>query len=252
MRYFIQLSYFGKNYHGWQVQPNAISVQEELNKALSTILRTDIHVVGAGRTDTGVHARVMWAHFDSEVEFDDHFLYRLNGFLPPDIAVQQIIPVDAQAHARFDALQRGYEYHISTRKDPFNRDQAWLITQPLDLNSMQEAAQLLFEFEDFSAFSKSHTQTKTNNCRIDEAYWERSSNGLVFYIRADRFLRNMVRAIVGTLVQVGRAKISVDEVREIIASKDRRRAGESAPAEGLYLTEVKYPKEIFEWQKRKV
>lgn len=242
----MQLSYFGKKFHGWQIQPNANSVQETLNKTLSVILNGEVYIVGAGRTDTGVHAREMWAHFDLEEKLPENLLHRLNSFLPRDIAVRQILEVGEKAHARFDAVERSYEYHITQEKNPFLQDLAWHVYQPLDLAKMQEAAKLLFDYEDFSAFSKSKTQTKTNNCRIIRAEWEQRDKLLVFHVSADRFLRNMVRAIVGTLVEIGTGKREVNDMAKVIEAKDRRLAGESAPAQGLFLTAVKYPKELFD------
>ncbi len=241
----MQLSYFGKPFHGWQVQPNAVSVQEKLNQSASTILAREIYCVGAGRTDTGVHAREMWAHFDCDSELPADFQHRLNSLLGPDIAVHKIKPVTTDAHSRFDALSRTYEYHFIFKKDPFLKDYAWLVYPQPDLEKMRKAASSLFSFTDFSSFSRSKTQTKTNNCKIQAVDWQEKDQKLIFTIKADRFLRNMVRAIVGTLVEVGQGKKAIDDFAAIIAAKDRRRAGESAPAHGLYLTQVEYPKEIF-------
>lgn len=240
----MQLSYFGKPFHGWQIQPNATSVQESLNKAASTVLREEVYTVGAGRTDTGVHAREMWAHFDSKQTLPENFVHRVNSLVGPHIALQALRPVAEVAHARFDALSRTYEYHFTFCKDPFLTDHAWFIYPRPDLNRMKEAAQALFDFEDFTSFSKSKTQTKTNNCKIHRVEWREDEDKLVFTIQADRFLRNMVRAIVGTLVEIGQGKRDVSDLASIIAAKDRKRAGESAPAHGLYLTQVEYPKEI--------
>lgn len=244
MRYFVQLSYFGKNYHGWQVQPNAPSVQETLNKAMTLVFDEPVHLVGAGRTDTGVHARQMWAHFDVEKEIPENALHRLNGFLPHDIALQAFVKVSGTAHARFDAVSRAYQYHLYRHKDPFAHEYGWQVHAPLDLALMGEATEYLFRYSDFSCFSKSRTQTKTNLCEVKEAFWEVEGERLVFHITADRFLRNMVRAIVGTLVEIGTGKRPVEDMARVIESKNRGEAGESAPARGLYLTEVKYPKQI--------
>ena len=246
MRYFVQLSYFGKAYHGWQIQPNAISVQETLNHVFSTLLNRQINMVGAGRTDTGVHAKEMWAHFDFEGELPKKFRNRLNSFLKEDIAIQQIIPVGDGYHTRFDALSREYEYHISLVKDPFASDLSWYLYDKPHVEKMQKAANILFEFEDFTSFSRSKTQTKTNLCRIMKAEWREDATKLIFTIKADRFLRNMVRAVVGTLVEVGREKRSIEGFRDLIMAKDRTLAGESAPACGLFLTKVEYPKSIFD------
>lgn len=242
MRYFIEFAYNGKNYCGWQFQPHSPSVQETLNKALSTLLRTEIDVVGAGRTDTGVHARQMFAHFDhEEIKDTAKLVQRLNSFLPADIAVYRFISLHDDAHARFDATQRTYEYHIHTFKDAFDNEGSWYNFQPLDVEKMNEAAQLLFNYTDFKCFSKTHTDVRTFNCDIMEARWEQHGNKLVFTVSADRFLRNMVRAIVGTLVNVGLGKISIDDFKAIIESRDRGQAGFSVPAHGLYLTKVIYP-----------
>lgn len=242
MRYFITLSYNGKNYHGWQIQPNGSSVQETLEKALSTMLRCPISIVGAGRTDAGVHAKKMIAHFDTDVALNTLELpRRLNCFLPTDIAIQKIEPVANDLHARFSATKRSYEYHLATEKDVFCTETAYFHPGTLDFDAMNQAAAQLFNYIDFTSFSKLHTDVKTNNCTIFEARWEQlSPSHWVFHISADRFLRNMVRAIVGTLLQVGTQKITIDDFKRIIESKDRCQAGTSAPAHGLYLTDVQY------------
>ncbi len=251
MRYFIQFSYFGKAYHGWQNQPNAITVQEVLEKALSTLLREKVEVVGAGRTDAGVHARQMFGHFDFEPISDtDDLIYRLNAFLPDDIAVQGIHQVADETHARFDAVERTYEYWLVQEKDPFLFDHAHFVKHPLDMDAMNEAAKILLEYTDFECFSKSNTDVKTFNCDVRQANWKPDGEKWVFTITADRFLRNMVRAVVGTLLDVGMGKISSKDIHNIVASKDRGKAGVSVPAKGLYLTKVLYPKDIFDEQKR--
>lgn len=244
-RYFLQLSYKGTNYHGWQIQPNAISVQEVMEKALSTILRENISVVGAGRTDTGVHASFFMLHFDSKKNKLDqtNLVYKLNRFLPSDIAVSKIFRVNNDAHARFSAVSRTYRYYISTEKNPFRTEMSYQYTVSLDVEKMNEASRLLFNYEDFTSFSRLHTDVKTNNCKIYQAEWNRDEDILVFTIKADRFLRNMVRAIVGTLLEVGRGKLSGKEFREIIEKKDRGFAGASAPPEGLFLSHIEYPEE---------
>src|SRR5690606_3163008 len=235
-------AYNGKNYHGWQYQPHSISVQEVLNKALSTLLKQPIDVTGAGRTDTGVHAKQMYAHFDFNKELDSSFwTKKLNAFLPKDIVVYRIIPLHDDAHARFDATSRTYEYHIHTYKDAFDNEVSWYYFHKLDIDKMNEAAKILFEYKDFKCFSKTHTDVRTFNCVMMEANWKQNGNKLVFTVAADRFLRNMVRAIVGTLVNVGQDKLTLQEFREIIESRDRNKAGFSVPAHGLYLTKVAYP-----------
>ena len=241
-RYFLQLSYKGTRYFGWQRQPNAISVQEVIEKTLSTVLREDIAVVGAGRTDTGVHASFYVAHFDvaNEIAEPEKLLYHLNRFLPDDIAIQKIKKVNSDFHARFSAVSRTYKYYISVIKDPFTTDTSYQFTVPLDIEKMNEAAKMLFEYTDFTSFAKLHTDVKTNNCKIFQAEWETENNQLVFTIKADRFLRNMVRAIVGTLLEVGKGKITVDDFREIIEMKNRGAAGTSAPPQGLFLVDIGY------------
>ena len=240
MRYFIALSYNGKNYHGWQIQPDANSVQSELINALQKILQEKILVVGAGRTDTGVHAKKMIAHFDSNQQFDN-WVYKINSVLPNDIVVSEIFLVDDEKHARFDAKSRTYEYKIWLGRNPFLLDFSWQIHhQKIDIHLMNEAAKLLFNFTNFESFSKVQTEVKTFNCEITKAIWEQNGNELTFYISANRFLRNMVRAIVGTLIDVGTQKISVKDFEKIIESKDRGKAGLSVPAKGLFLTEVDY------------
>ena len=243
MRYFIELAYKGTHFHGWQVQPDAISVQEVLEKALSTKLQEKIVVTGAGRTDTGVHASFFVAHFDTQKSFDTgSTIYGLNNLVGKDIAIYKIFPVADNLHARFDAVSRTYEYRICQTKNPFLKEISTFLNKDLDLDLMNKASQLLFEYTDFTSFSKLHTDTKTNNCKITQAFWAPQNELLVFTITADRFLRNMVRAIVGTLIDLGEHKISIDEFRKIIEAKDRAKAGKSAPAEGLFLTQIEYPK----------
>jgi tRNA pseudouridine38-40 synthase len=241
MRYFIKLAYNGSLYHGWQYQPNALSIQETMNKAISTLLNSEISIMGAGRTDTGVHAKTMYAHFDFDTFFDiPSLVYKLNSFLPKDIAVHDIITVANEAHARFDASKRTYEYHINTFKDPFLQEQSWYFHQKLDIELMNEAAMLLFNHHDFQCFSKVNTDVNTFDCTIFEAGWKQNNNKLIFTISANRFLRNMVRSIVGTLLNVGLHKITLDDFNTIIVYKNRDKAGFSVPAHGLYLTEIEY------------
>ena len=247
-RYFLFISYNGASYHGWQIQPDYITVQKTLEDALSTILSENISTTGAGRTDTGVHARFFCAHFDSvmnDLHTRKNLLFRINKFLPKDISINAICKVVPDAHARFSAVSRTYKYFIIRNKDPFQDDSAWYLYGDLDNSKMNEASALLFKHTDFTSFSKLHTDVKTNNCHIMEASWESENQKLVFTIKADRFLRNMVRAIVGTMVEVGQHKISVDDFEKIILSRDRGRAGKSAPAKGLFLTSIEYPPEIF-------
>lgn len=246
-RYFIYLSYKGTAYHGWQTQPNGISVQEVLCKALSTVLRTDIEIVGAGRTDTGVHAKLMVAHFDFEGELPKltSFASKLNSILPKDIAVSKIIEVKADAHARFNATSRKYEYHLVTQKNVFKTEYAARFNENLNFELMNEAAATLMDYRDFTSFSKLHTDAKTNNCVIMHAQWTANDGEWIFTIQADRFLRNMVRAIVGTLLEVGRGKMTIEQFREVIEIKNRCKAGTSVPAQGLYLIDIQYSEDIF-------
>ncbi|EIA07843.1 tRNA pseudouridine synthase A [Flavobacterium frigoris PS1] len=241
LRYFIKLAYNGTQYHGWQYQPNASTVQETMNKAFSVLLNSDISLMGAGRTDTGVHAKVMYAHFDFETSFEiPKLIHKLNSYLPKDIVVYDIIPVADEAHTRFDATKRTYEYHINTFKNVFLQEQSWYFHQKLDVDLMNEAAKILFKHTDFQCFSKVNTDVNTFDCTIFEAYWKQKNNQLVFTISANRFLRNMVRSIVGTLVNIGLHKITLDDFNIIIEAKNRDKAGFSVPAHGLYLTEIDY------------
>lgn len=246
MRYFVQLSYDGTNYHGWQIQRNARSVQGELEKALVVITREKVEVVGAGRTDTGVHATFYIAHFDSERGglSDEKTVFKLNCLLPHDIAVQHIFPVPAESHARFSATYREYKYYLTLTKNPFTHAYAEKESRLPDVVKMNEAAGLLFETEDFTSFSKLGSDVKSNICSVSRAFWEQRGDQLVFTIRADRFLRNMVRAIVGTLLEVGREKMTLDDFREVIRLKDRGKAGASVAAKGLFLVDIGYPSEI--------
>lgn len=244
MRYFIYLSYDGACYHGWQRQPNGLSVQQVLEEALSTLLRQPVEVVGAGRTDAGVNASMMVAHFDASLP-EETVVSRLNRLLPSDIAVQRIVPVRPDAHARFSATSRTYHYYITFDKSPFLRHYAWRCPFPLDFDRMNESARHLFDYTDFTSFSKLHTDVKTNNCCIMKAEWVRQADGTwMFEVQADRFLRNMVRAIVGTLVDVGRGKISVQDFCDIIEKKDRCSAGQSMPGNALFLADITYPEDI--------
>lgn len=246
-RYFIYLAYDGTNYHGWQIQPNGSSVQECLMKALATFLRREVEVIGAGRTDAGVHASLMVAHFDNEEELDTLIVTdKLNRLLPPDISVFKVCRVKRDAHARFDATARTYKYYVTTTKYPFNRQYRCRVYGTLDFELMNRAAVTLFDYSDFTSFSKLHTDVKTNLCRIMHAEWTQEDDTTwVFTIQADRFLRNMVRAIVGTLLEVGRGKLTVEGFRQIIEQQDRCKAGTSAPGNALFLVDVEYPQDLF-------
>ena len=244
LRYFIELSYNGKAYHGWQIQPNAISVQEVIEKALSKLLRSNISIMGAGRTDAGVHASQMFAHFDTDNLVEDRLVFKLNSFLPHDIAIHNIFQVNAEAHTRFNALSRTYIYKISQQKNVFNSEFTYALNNHLDLDAMNQACDILLRYKDFQCFSKVQTDVKTYNCNIMLAQWECENNQLVFTIKADRFLRNMVRAIVGTMVNIGLGKMEVESLHNIIKSKNRGEAGFSVPAHGLYLTKIEYPNTI--------
>ncbi len=247
MRYFIEFSYDGKAYHGWQRQPNASSVQQTLEEVMTTQLRTPVQLAGAGRTDAGVHAKQLYAHFDMDVSLNtEEQVHRLNAFLPGDIAIKNIFQVNDNAHARFDALERTYEYWVVQQKDPFYKDWAHYVHLPLDIEAMNKAASLLLDHTNFECFSKSNTDVKTYVCHLKGAAWTKEEGKLVFTITADRFLRNMVRAIVGTLLEVGLGKATVENVNSIIKSKDRGEAGVSVPAKGLYLTKITYPKTLLD------
>jgi tRNA pseudouridine38-40 synthase len=242
-RYFIKISYKGTAYHGWQVQQNANSVQAELDNALKTVFEEPIETVGCGRTDTGVHAREFYAHFDAEREDleEQYWKFKLNSFLPQDIVCQKIYKVQADAHARFDALSRTYRYYITRERNPFLTDRAYYLYGALNMDKVREATNVLFDYTEFSCFSKSKTQVKTDICKITEANWDEQGSQIIFTITADRFLRNMVRAITGTLIEVGRKKISVEDFKRIIEGKNRSAAGASVPALGLFLEKVIYP-----------
>lgn len=241
MRYFIEFAYKGTKYHGWQMQPNAISVQEVLSNGLQTVLQEKINLTAAGRTDTGVHAKQMYAHFDTDLKFEtEPIIYKLNSLLPKDIAVITIIAVSIDAHARFDAKSRTYEYHINCKKNAFESDNSWYFQHKLNTDLMNSACEILKKHTDFECFSKVHTDVATFNCEIKSAAWEFKNDSYLFTITADRFLRNMVRAIVGTMINIGLEKVSLSDFETIINSKDRKKAGFSVPAHGLYLTKVAY------------
>jgi tRNA pseudouridine38-40 synthase len=246
LRYFVELSYLGKNYHGWQIQPNAVTVQEKVNTAFSLILNTPILTTAAGRTDTGVHASQMFVHIDTELKINsDNYIYKINSVLPDDIVIHAIFLVKNDAHTRFSATQRSYEYKIYLGRNAFTLDTTWqLYKQEIDVAKMNEAASILKNYTNFKCFSKSKTGVKTYNCSITHAEWIKEGESLTFHITADRFLRNMVRAIVGTLVAIGTGKNTLEDLITIIESQDRSMAGTSVPPQGLTLTAVKYPETI--------
>lgn len=244
-RYFIVLAYNGTNYCGWQSQPNGLAVQEVIEKALSTLLQQPVALTGAGRTDAGVHARRMIAHFDVELQNITGFADRLNRILPRDIVIYDVLPVKSEAHARFDATSRLYRYYVTTQKDPFLNPFRYFVHGVPDLEMMNKCAQILFEYNDFTSFSKLHTDVKTNNCIIYEAFWVKNGFEYIFTIKADRFLRNMVRAIVGTLLDAGRNKLDETGMRRVIEAKNRGAAGLSVPANALFLEGIEYPETIF-------
>jgi tRNA pseudouridine38-40 synthase len=248
LRYFIYISYKGTSYHGWQVQPNSLTVQKLLDEALSTILSENIYTTGAGRTDAGVHALIFCAHFDSvspDLATNKKMIHKLNSFLPKDISVTSVRKVKPDANARFSALSRTYKYFISKEKDPFSEDSTWYLHGDINIKEMNKASALLLKHSDFTSFCRLHSDVKTNICRIYMAKWITNGNQIVFTIKADRFLRNMVRAIVGTMIEIGFGKIDLMKFDNIINSKDRCKAGKSAPAKGLFLTDIEYPDEIF-------
>ena len=244
-RYFIQLSFNGTNYHGWQIQKNAVSIQSLITKGLSLLLKSEISIIGCGRTDAGVHAKEFFAHFDMDKELDEkqrkELTNKLNRFLPKDIVIHQIFPVDASLHARFSAVSRTYKYYITQQKNAFTLDFSFHFPHELNIELMNKGAEILMKYTDFTSFSKLQSVTATNNCIIKSAKWEEIDGQLIFTICADRFLRNMVRAIVGTLMDVGQKKISLIDLKNIIHAKNRCSAGNSVPAAGLFLEKVEYP-----------
>ena len=244
MRYLLKLSFDGANYHGWQIQPNSVSVQETIEKCISTILNTKINIIGAGRTDSGVHASFFCAHFDCDLEINNKsdFIFKSNSFLPKDISITDIYKVNNDFHARFDALSRTYEYRIHTKKNPFLVKSSYYLKKKIDYNKMNLASLKLFNYNNFKCFSKSNTDVHTFECDIKSACWKNKENYWVFEISANRFLRNMVRAIVGTLIEIGEGKYQIEHLDKVIKSKKRKFAGFSVPAHGLYLTNIVYPK----------
>jgi tRNA pseudouridine38-40 synthase len=248
LRYFIFISYKGTSYHGWQIQPDSVTVQKILDEALTTMLSENISSTGAGRTDTGVHAMFFCAHFDTisaDLDRNKNFIHKLNSYLPKDIAVTSLRKVRPDANARFSALTRTYQYYISREKDPFYDDSSWHLYGDINVKAMNDAAALLMKYTDFTSFAKLHTNVKTNNCKIFSAGWEENRNLLIFTIKADRFLRNMVRSIVGTITDIGFGKMDLNKFEEIIRARDRCKAGKSAPAKGLFLTWIEYPADIY-------
>lgn len=247
MRFFIKLAYKGTDFHGWQNQPNADSVQNQIEKALQILLKKPTEIVGCGRTDSGVHASEYFAHFDAIIEKSlSEFAYKLNAILPQTIVIQEVVTVADHAHARFDAIYRSYQYHILLTNNPFELETTWqLPSKKFDVAQMNEASKILLKHHDFQCFSKSNTDVKNYLCTINKAYWTEEDYRLTFHISANRFLRNMVRAVVGTLLEVGERKLNLQEFEEIILSKNRSKAGFSVPAKGLFLSEIVYPKEIF-------
>jgi len=250
LRYFLELSYKGTNYHGWQYQPNAISVQEVINAGLTKLMKVPINIMGAGRTDAGVHATQMFAHFDVEIEIDtDEILFKINSVLSDDIVVYKILKVQDNSHARFDAISRSYEYRIVIGRNPFLLETSWqFYHRTLDVEKMNKAASVLLNHTNFKCFSKAMTDVKTFDCDVTKAEWVLNDNLLVFHISANRFLRNMVRAIVGTLVNIGLGKTTVQDFIKIIESQDRSEAGFSVPAKGLFLTHIEYPKSTLNYE----
>lgn len=243
MRYFLHFAYNGTSYCGWQRQPNALGVQQVIEDALSTLLSKLVSIVGAGRTDAGVHAYCMYAHFDVDFPIGnvEKFLRSLNHLCGKDIAIYRIIPVNDDAHARFDAQSRTYKYYVSQSKTPFMYPYCWYVAGNLDYESMNKAAELLLETDDFTSFAKLHSDAKTNICKVSHARWQKEGEFWVFTISADRFLRNMVRAVVGTLIEVGRGKLTIEGFKNVISSKNRCAAGTSVPPQGLFLYDVRYP-----------
>lgn len=245
MRYFLEIAYRGTNYHGWQVQKNAHSVQEELNSALHRLFQKNIETIGSGRTDTGVHAEQQYVHLDLDSELTSHHIFKLNCILPRDIVIKRHFRVQDKAHARFDAYLRGYEYRICRVKDPFKQDLTWFFPKPLDVGMMQEAGKILLRHEDFQSFSKVNTDVDHYLCKMYVAEWIEDKDMLIFRIQANRFLRGMVRTVVGCMIDIGQGKTTLGRFEEIILKKDRKAAGAIVPAHGLFLNKIEYPPEIF-------
>ncbi|WP_420155665.1 tRNA pseudouridine(38-40) synthase TruA [Siphonobacter sp.] len=249
MRYMISFAYNGAAFNGWQKQPNAVSIQEALEKSLSVLLKNPVALVGSGRTDTGVHAEQQYAHFEWPAPITDDLdfvAFKANRMLPPGIVVYRIFPIRSDVHARFTATSRKYEYRISRLKNPFRPSMVYSFSFPLDVPAMNQAAEYLLRYSDFQSFSLVNTQVKTFRCAITEARWEECGHELVFHVRADRFLRGMVRALVGTLMDVGRGRITVTDFEQIILAKDRKKAGRAVPPDGLFLVEITYPVHAFD------
>jgi len=244
-RYFLEVAYKGTNYSGWQIQKNAVSVQEELNKVLKVLFGNNINTLGSGRTDTGVHAEQQFVQIDLEKALTPEYLYKINRMLPEDISVREYFLVNPEANARFDAISRRYEYRIVRVKNPFLFGFTYLYPRPLDITLLNKSSELLLNYSDFQSFSKVKTSVENFLCTIHKAEWEERGDLLIFHVEANRFLRGMVRALVGTLIEVGLGKMSIEEFKKILDKKDRKAAGRAAPPEGLFLCEVKYPKEIF-------
>lgn len=247
MRYFAEVAYLGTNYHGWQVQPNAKTVQGRLDFVLSKILRTEINTIGSGRTDTGVHCAQQYAMFDYDEDLEgQNLLHKVNSFLENDIVIKSLWLMKDDAHARFDATKRSYRYDITLEKDPFRINTAWCYFRTPNIDKLQEAAKIIMEFDDFTAFSKKSEDVKTHICDIMQSYWIKDGTNYTFYIQANRFLRGMIRIIVGNMMEVGMGRMSLEYMRETLRSMDRQRASKYlAPGKGLFLSEVLYPEEIF-------
>ena len=240
-RYFLEVSYRGENYSGFQVQKNAITIQSEIEKAFKTLQRDEVVMTGSSRTDAGVHALQNFLHFDYDKEIHPHFAYKINSILSDEIVIKNLIKVEPEAHCRFDAISREYNYYIYSHKDPFLKDRAYYYPYKLDLEKMEQAAEMLRRYQDFTSFSKRRTQVKSFICKVEESKWARENKSLVYYIKADRFLRGMVRALVATMLLVGREKISIDDFKNIILQKDSAKANFAVPAQGLFLISVNYP-----------
>lgn len=245
-RYFLEVSYKGTNYSGFQIQQNANSIQAEIERALQILQKERIGLTGSSRTDAGVHALQNFFHFDFDGEINPHFEYKMNAILPEDIVVENVLSVKKEAHCRFDAISREYKYFIYGHKDPFLKDRAFYFPYKLNVELMQQAAGVIRTYTDFTSFSKRNTQVKTFNCCIMESKWDWEDECLVFYVKADRFLRGMVRALVATMLKIGRGKMTITEFKNVIEEKDCSKASFAAPSRGLFLLKVNYPENYFE------